>query len=57
MLRKILAVLYTALALGANAALAGPALAGDVADLREGADWFNRLYDNREGLVKVILRP
>lgn len=36
MLRKFLAVLYTALAIGANAALAGPAAAGDVADLREG---------------------
>ena len=36
MLRKILVVVYTALAIGANAALSGAALAGDVADLREG---------------------
>lgn len=40
MLRKILAVLYTALAIGANTVLAGPALAevaiAEVAALREG---------------------
>ena len=35
-MRKILAVLYTALALGANPALTGAALAGDTAALREG---------------------
>ena len=35
-MRKFLAVLYTALALGANPALTGAALAGDVAALREG---------------------
>ncbi|MEN9410938.1 MAG: hypothetical protein RL216_2912 [Pseudomonadota bacterium] len=35
-MRKILAVLYTALALGANPALTGAALAGDIAALREG---------------------
>ncbi len=28
-----------------------------VADLREGADWFARLHDNKEGLLKVILKP
>ncbi len=35
-MRKFLAVLYTALALGANPALTGAALAGDIAALREG---------------------
>jgi L-iditol 2-dehydrogenase len=28
-----------------------------VAPLGEGADWFNRLYDNKEGLLKVVLTP
>ena len=28
-----------------------------VAPLAEGGDWFNRLYDNKEGLMKVVLRP
>jgi L-iditol 2-dehydrogenase len=28
-----------------------------VASLSEGADWFNRLYNKEDGLVKVILRP
>ncbi len=28
-----------------------------VADLKEGADWFNRLRANKEGLLKVVLRP
>lgn len=27
------------------------------APLAEGADWFKRLYDNKEGLLKVILEP
>ena len=27
------------------------------APLSEGADWFQRLYDNKEGLLKVILKP
>ncbi len=27
------------------------------APLAEGAEWFRRLYDNKEGLMKVILRP
>jgi L-iditol 2-dehydrogenase len=28
-----------------------------VADLKDGADWFARLYKNEEGLMKVILVP
>ncbi|MBL9154292.1 MAG: galactitol-1-phosphate 5-dehydrogenase [Verrucomicrobiales bacterium] len=28
-----------------------------VADLKDGADWFRRLYKNEEGLMKVILKP
>ncbi len=28
-----------------------------VADLKDGADWFERLYKNEEGLLKVILKP
>lgn len=28
-----------------------------VAPLSEGADWFKRLYDNKEGLLKVVLQP
>lgn len=28
-----------------------------VASLEEGGEWFHRLHDNREGLLKVILRP
>jgi len=28
-----------------------------VAPLQEGADWFQRLYDNKEGLLKVVLTP
>lgn len=28
-----------------------------VADLKDGADWFRRLYQNEEGLMKVILKP
>jgi L-iditol 2-dehydrogenase len=28
-----------------------------VAPLEEGAGWFNRLYDNKEGLLKVVLTP
>lgn len=28
-----------------------------VAPLREGPDWFNRLYDRQPGLMKVILQP
>ena len=27
------------------------------APLSEGADWFQRLYDNQEGLLKVLLKP
>ncbi len=27
------------------------------APLSEGADWFKRLYDNQEGLLKVVLEP
>lgn len=27
------------------------------APLSEGADWFQRLYDNQEGLLKVLLHP
>jgi L-iditol 2-dehydrogenase len=32
-------------------------LVSAVADLADGGDWFRRLYDNKEGLIKVILRP
>lgn len=28
-----------------------------VVPLEEGADWFKRLYDNKEGLLKVVLQP
>ncbi len=28
-----------------------------VAPLAEGAGWFKRLYDNKEGLLKVVLQP
>lgn len=28
-----------------------------VAPLEEGAVWFQRLYDNKEGLLKVVLKP
>ena len=28
-----------------------------LAPLNEGADWFKRLYDNKEGLMKVVLQP
>lgn len=28
-----------------------------VAPLEEGAEWFKRLYDNKEGLLKVVLKP
>ncbi len=28
-----------------------------VAPLSEGAGWFQRLYDNKEGLLKVVLKP
>lgn len=28
-----------------------------VAPLEQGADWFKRLYDNKEGLLKVVLTP
>jgi L-iditol 2-dehydrogenase len=28
-----------------------------VAPLAEGGDWFKRLYDNKEGLLKVVLTP
>jgi L-iditol 2-dehydrogenase len=28
-----------------------------VAPLEEGAGWFQRLYDNKEGLLKVVLKP
>ncbi len=28
-----------------------------VAPLEDGADWFKRLYDNKEGLLKVVLKP
>lgn len=28
-----------------------------IAPLSEGADWFNRLYNKEDGLVKVILKP
>jgi L-iditol 2-dehydrogenase len=28
-----------------------------VVPLAEGAGWFKRLYDNKEGLLKVVLQP
>ena len=28
-----------------------------IAPLEEGAGWFQRLYDNKEGLLKVVLKP
>ena len=28
-----------------------------VAKLKDGAEWFKRLYDNQEGLLKVVLTP
>jgi L-iditol 2-dehydrogenase len=28
-----------------------------VAPLEEGGGWFKRLYDNKEGLLKVVLKP
>ncbi len=28
-----------------------------IAPLSDGADWFKRLYDNKEGLLKVVLQP
>jgi L-iditol 2-dehydrogenase len=28
-----------------------------VAPLEEGGEWFKRLYDNKEGLLKVVLTP
>jgi L-iditol 2-dehydrogenase len=28
-----------------------------VAPLAEGGGWFQRLYDNKEGLLKVVLTP
>ena len=28
-----------------------------VGDLKDGASWFARLYDNKENLLKVVLRP
>ena len=28
-----------------------------IADLKDGASWFGRLHDNKEGLLKVILNP
>lgn len=34
----------------------GPLLSA-VAPLAEGGDWFKRLYDNKEGLLKVVLTP
>jgi L-iditol 2-dehydrogenase len=28
-----------------------------VADLKDGASWFDRLRNNNEGLLKVVLQP
>jgi L-iditol 2-dehydrogenase len=28
-----------------------------VADLKDGASWFDRLRNNTEGLLKVVLQP
>ncbi|MCB1077186.1 MAG: galactitol-1-phosphate 5-dehydrogenase [Verrucomicrobiae bacterium] len=41
----------------ANGSIKVEPLISAVADLKDGADWFNRLYKNEEGLMKVILTP
>jgi len=41
----------------ARGAIDVDALISAVAPLSEGASWFRRLYEGREGLLKVILRP
>ena len=33
-----------------------PLISG-VADLKDGGEWFHRLYRNDEGLMKIILKP
>ncbi len=32
-------------------------LTSAIAPLKEGAEWFNRLYNHEKGLIKVILKP
>lgn len=41
----------------ANGSIKVEPLISAVADLSDGSDWFQRLYKNDEGLMKVILRP
>jgi len=41
----------------ARGAITVDALMSAIAPLSEGAEWFQRLYDNTEGLMKVILQP
>ena len=53
-MRKLLAVLYTALARGANPALTGAALAGDVAALREGDMKKLALHDTPAAVPDAI---
>jgi L-iditol 2-dehydrogenase len=45
------------LAMMANGALNVDMLMSQVAPLSEGAEWFTRLYQGKEGLMKVILKP
>ena len=41
----------------ARGAIRLDALTGAVAPLAEGAEWFRRLHDGKDGLMKVVLRP
>ena len=41
----------------ASGAIQVEPLLSAVADLADGAEWFDRLYKNEEGLLKVILKP
>lgn len=41
----------------ASGAIRVEPLMSAVADLADGAEWFDRLYKNEEGLLKVILKP
>jgi L-iditol 2-dehydrogenase len=43
-------------AVASGAIKVDPLISG-VADLKDGGDWFHRLYKNDEGLMKVILKP
>ena len=41
----------------ANGSIQVEPLISAVADLKDGGEWFQRLYKNEEGLLKVILKP